>query len=303
MKKPLKYLTNKDRIYISICILFSILLVVWSFDQYLARDSYYYWRWGQHLDWSYFDGPPLIAYLIRLCTKLFPDNNITLALINKVLLCLSCLMVYATARLSLDKSASIISAMFCFFFPLSISFIARGTTYDVPLFFFWACTLYFATKFSIHYRHYRFLNASGICIGFLMLSKYSGIILVLGLLYSAALQPQLRSIFTNKHVFFSIFLALLLFYPVVWWNYKHEWISFLYQLTIHKIDYKAQNAAFIILKNLAHFLLILNFFVFILWQLRPRKIKDAPPGIQLQSHVTWVFIGFNIMLCFSSVTL
>ena len=29
-------------------------------------DEAYYWMWGQKLDWSYFDHPPLHAWLLRL---------------------------------------------------------------------------------------------------------------------------------------------------------------------------------------------------------------------------------------------
>ncbi len=34
----------------------------------LIHDEAYYWLWSRHLDWSYLDHPPMIAYLIRLAT-------------------------------------------------------------------------------------------------------------------------------------------------------------------------------------------------------------------------------------------
>lgn len=79
MKLFLKLPVSRDRINLAICLVFSLMLMVWSCDQYLANDSYYCWRWSQHLDWSYYDGSPLIAYLIRLCTMVFTDSNLTLA--------------------------------------------------------------------------------------------------------------------------------------------------------------------------------------------------------------------------------
>ncbi|MFO3552453.1 glycosyltransferase family 39 protein [Legionella pneumophila serogroup 1] len=155
MKFLKKTISQWDTINLAICGLFSLLLIIWSFDQYLANDSYYYWRWSQNLDWSYYDGPPLIAYFIRFCTTIFSDSNLTLALINKFMLLMTCIVIYTTARLNLNKSASIISAMVCLFFPLSISSICRGTTYDVPQLFFYACSLYCATLFAKDINRYK----------------------------------------------------------------------------------------------------------------------------------------------------
>lgn len=300
MKLFLKRPISKDLINLGICIVFAVMLIVWSFDQYLINDSYYYWRWSQHLDWSYFDGPPMIAYLIRLCAFLFSDSNLTLALINKVVLCLTCLVVYTTARQNLDKSASMISAMVCLFFPLSSTSIARGTTYDVPLFFFWALTLYFASAYANNPKRPIYLYATGAAIGLLMLSKYTGVVLVLGLLYSAARQAPLRSVFTNKHFYLSMGLALLLFSPVVWWNYQHEWVSFLYQLNAHKLSHVKKHVALTQIRNSVIFFTILNFLLFLMWRLRPKKIRMAPAAIQMQTNINWVCFWFNCLLCLTS---
>ena len=40
----------------------------------LETDEAYYWLWSRHLAISYYDHPPLIAYLIRLGTALFGDT-------------------------------------------------------------------------------------------------------------------------------------------------------------------------------------------------------------------------------------
>jgi 4-amino-4-deoxy-L-arabinose transferase-like glycosyltransferase len=41
--------------------------VVWLMGSIeLAHDEAYYWMWSRHLDWGYFDQPPLIAWLIAL---------------------------------------------------------------------------------------------------------------------------------------------------------------------------------------------------------------------------------------------
>src|SRR2546422_7240657 len=35
----------------------------------LIDDEAYYWLWAHHLDWSYLDHPPIIAYIVFLTTR------------------------------------------------------------------------------------------------------------------------------------------------------------------------------------------------------------------------------------------
>src|SRR2546428_7390419 len=35
----------------------------------LIADEAYYWLWAHHLDWSYLDHPPMIAYIVFLTTR------------------------------------------------------------------------------------------------------------------------------------------------------------------------------------------------------------------------------------------
>jgi 4-amino-4-deoxy-L-arabinose transferase-like glycosyltransferase len=37
----------------------------------LLPQEAYYWSWSQHLDWSYFDHPPLATYSMALTTAVF----------------------------------------------------------------------------------------------------------------------------------------------------------------------------------------------------------------------------------------
>ena len=39
-----------------------------------SEDELYYWAWANHLQGSYFDHPPLVAYLIALSTRIFGDT-------------------------------------------------------------------------------------------------------------------------------------------------------------------------------------------------------------------------------------
>jgi 4-amino-4-deoxy-L-arabinose transferase-like glycosyltransferase len=41
-----------------------------------TEDELYYWSWAQHLQWSYFDHPPMVAYIIAATTKILGNHPI-----------------------------------------------------------------------------------------------------------------------------------------------------------------------------------------------------------------------------------
>ena len=43
-------------------------------------DELYYWCWSRDLQLSYYDHPPLVAYMIRGATELFGDSIFVLRL-------------------------------------------------------------------------------------------------------------------------------------------------------------------------------------------------------------------------------
>ena len=42
----------------------------------LGLDEAYYWNWAKNLDWSYYDHPPMIAYIIAFFTNLGGDSEL-----------------------------------------------------------------------------------------------------------------------------------------------------------------------------------------------------------------------------------
>lgn len=197
----------------------------------LSLDSFYYWSWSQHLALSYYDGPPMIAYFIRLWTFLWGDTLFTLALLSLTITALTTIIVYKTGRLFLNKEASTIAMLLWLFTPLVSQVLLREITYDGPFTLFWSLIIYYSARY-IKYNKTGDLYNIGINVGFMMLSKYSGIVLVLSLLVFLV-TTDYRRLFKTYHLYLAIALAVIIFSPVIWWNYQHEWLSFLYQLNTH----------------------------------------------------------------------
>lgn len=197
-----------------------------------SLDTYYYWDWSRHLDLAYYDGSPMIAYVIKLSIILFGDTLFALVFPGIFVLIITSFIVYQSARIFLTKEASFIAMSLWFVSPLVSLDILKQTTYDTPLILFWSLTQYYAIKY-IQFNKKIDLYIIGLFTGLLLLSKYSGIILILALILFI-ITSRYKFLFKKPSFYLSILLGILIFSPVILWNYQHHWESFSYQLATHK---------------------------------------------------------------------
>jgi len=174
----------------------------------LYFDEAYYWVWAQRLDWSYFDHPPLIAWLMAL-----------LGARATALLCglATTLVVFFFAKdvhgeaVAGWRAAALWSAV-----PVG-ALAGVFATPDSPLLLFWALGLWGL------YRQ-RWLAAGAAC-GLALLSKYNAVLLAL--VFSVQLLRERR---IPAGAWLTLLMGLLVFSPVVFWNVQHDWAGFAFQL-------------------------------------------------------------------------
>lgn len=220
---------NKEKLFFW---LFFIVLVSSSFFILPYEDSYYYWDWSRHLALSYFDGSPLIAYSMHLFTWIFGNTIYAINLLGVVSIYLTLFFIYKTTALAFNKQAALNACLLWLLSPLVINYLFIWVTYDNPLNLFWAATIYFFVRY-IKYKKTTDIYLLGGSVGLLLLSKYTGIVLLIALLLFIIVVPRYRVLFKNKHFYGAIFVAVLITSPVLVWNYQHHWASFYYQLTAH----------------------------------------------------------------------
>ena len=107
-----------------------------------SDDEIYYWCWAQQLQLSYYDHPPMTAYMIRAATAVFGDTVFALRLPAVV----STLTVVAVIA-SLTRPRRLLPLILLT--PL-FTFGAVLVTPDTPLLMFWA--LYLAWLVAVHRR-------------------------------------------------------------------------------------------------------------------------------------------------------
>ena len=72
-------------------------------------------------------------------------------------------------------------------------------------------------------------SGPGVALGAGMLSKYTIALLGPAALLFCLLDARARAWFLRPQPYAAVLLAALLFAPVVWWNYTHDWASFRFQ--------------------------------------------------------------------------
>ena len=244
-------------------LLYFLVIFILAPTTILSFDSYYYWDWSRHLALSYYDGSPMIAYLIKISTAVFGDCLFALALVGVVATAVTSIIVYRTSRLLLNPDASFIAMGLWLFSPLVCLDLLKQTTYDAPLTVFWALTVYSASKY-IKFTKILDLYFTAVYIGLMLLAKYSGIVLVIALFIFLS-TTKYRSLFKSYHLYLAMGCSLLIFSPVIIWNSQHAWQSFLYQLNAHNLPNDNNFLTNISLSLVNVFFTALNFLLIVPW--------------------------------------
>lgn len=199
----------------------------------LNWDSYYYWLWSQHLSASYLDGPPLIAYLIKISTLFFGSTMFAINILPVITSALTVYIYYRTIRLTYNTKTARFSSLIFFLNPLFYMDILSELRYDNLLLLSTTLSLYFACSYTKQPSP-KALYGLALSLGFAVLSKYQGIILLIGLLVASVGITDLRTrLYYNKHTYAACIIFFALISPILYWNFLHDWASFKFQLSGH----------------------------------------------------------------------
>lgn len=195
----------------------------------LIPEEAYYWMYSQHPSLSYYDHPPMVAWLIGLGTWLFGNTEFGVRIGGAALMLGASGLMYVFGRMWFGRPAALATALLLQALPV---YFGAGllATMDSALVFFWLVGL---VGISVALRQGRAWGwyVAGVGLGGAMLSKYTGVFLGVGaLLVVVAYQPWRRHLRT-VHPYAAALLALALFTPVLVWNAQNDWASFRFQST------------------------------------------------------------------------
>jgi 4-amino-4-deoxy-L-arabinose transferase-like glycosyltransferase len=195
----------------------------------LSPQEAYYWVFSLHPAWSYFDHPPLTAYVIGFFTYFLGDQAVVIRLGALLFSFGFSLLAYYLGKALFSPLVGYWAAAISTLLP-SCAITALIVTPDSPLVFFWTLSGYLTLK-AIENDRYRYHLLSGISLGLALLSKYTAVLLPASLLLFFIFTPDQRRHLKRWELYGGWVLAALIFSPVFLWNAGHHWVSFAFQST------------------------------------------------------------------------
>lgn len=98
----------------------------------LLPEEAYYWAYAQNLDFSYFDHPPMVAWLIRLGTTLLGNTELAVRISSWVCSLVAVTYLFGLAYNLYGKTAACVSAILLAVLPIYFS-VEFAMTPDAPL--------------------------------------------------------------------------------------------------------------------------------------------------------------------------
>jgi hypothetical protein len=190
----------------------------------LIGDESWYWLWSKHLALSYDSHPPMIAYVNFILTSLFGPSELAIRLAAIGIVFLVSLFIYLAGRELFNKrTAAIATAVF----NLLPTFWAGGM-FLVPqtiFFLFWAVSFYLLALI-IKYRKVNLWYLLGLTAGLGLLSDHVMWLFLLGTFIFFCLVREQRSWLTKKEPYLAFLLAMIIYLPVIIWNFQHSFMPF-----------------------------------------------------------------------------
>lgn len=217
----------RDRGLLAAVLLFGAfrLSLAGSFE--LSPQEAYYWFYSRHLALSYFDHPPAIAVLLRAFTAVLGQRELSLRLCAFALTALTQWSFWRlTARFV--PAARRARALLLFASTGMVAILSLISLPDLPLLLFWTLALQALAAAIFGGRRGGWIWG-GLCMGAAFDSKYTGLVLQLGLVSFLLASPRHRPLLRTRWPWLSLGTAQAAMLPVYVWNAQHGFASFLFQ--------------------------------------------------------------------------
>ena len=218
----------------------------------LFGDEAYYWEWSRRLAAGYFDHPPGIAVLVRGGTALFGSTSLGIRCLAVIAGLLAAIATAGIAhRLAGDRGA-LRAALIITCMPLAAAGLVLATP-DAPLLTNVSLGAYGVVRAIQSPPGSRaslgWWCASGVALGLAFSSKYTSILMPIGVTIAILTRRSLRLRLREPGPYLACVIATLIFLPVLRWNAAHDWVSFGFQVH-HGLATPARRDLFAPLKRL-----------------------------------------------------
>ncbi|MCR5658225.1 MAG: glycosyltransferase family 39 protein [Bacteroidales bacterium] len=201
-----------------------------------GNDEVYYWTYALYPDWSHFDHPPMVGWVIQLFSlNLLFDSEFFIRLASVVFMTANTYIIYRIGKDLKDAQTGLYAALI---YTASIyAFVITGIFImpDTPLMLFWLLAVWAALRVIARRNDEAIQEKTalrqaqgplllfGLFAGLAMLSKYSGVFLWVGMgLYILIFnRKQLK----NPYLYLAVLISAICCIPILYWNIKYNFAS------------------------------------------------------------------------------
>ena len=222
----------------SLEILLAGFVIVWTVSLMLAYsnaglhpDVMEAWSLGREFAWGNAKHPPLMGWIARTWTSIFPLRDWSFQLLAMVNAALALWSVDLIARrfVKADKRLIILCLLLCL---PTYHFHAQRFNANTVLLALWPFATYCFLR-SFQTRHAGWALAAGAACAVSMLGKYFSLFLIAGFIVAAVLHPNRRTYLLSSAPWLSVAAGLAVLSPHLWWVWTHNFATFDYALNEH----------------------------------------------------------------------
>ena len=216
-----------DRFCLAVIIYAVLLRLVYLGVPELLFEEAYYWNYAKHLDIGYLDHPLMVAWIIRPFIALM--GNIEFAVRAGAFLCwlVTAGFSYRLTRDILGQAAAYRALTMVAVLPVYF-FFGLFMSPDAPLAACWSAAIYFTYRIVVREDPRAWLWL-GVAIGLGMISKYTILLLGAAIVLFVLIDRPSRKWLVRPEPYIAVLIALVLFSPVIVWNWQQDWASFSFQ--------------------------------------------------------------------------
>lgn len=195
----------------------------------LGNDEVYYLTYARHLQWNYFDHPPMVALLIRLTTfNLNFTNEFFVRLGPVILSAVNTLLIFNCAQKIRNEQTGLTAALLFTASPYCSIIAGTFILPDAPQLFFWIGSISLLVQIIQLPAKSKQLNQKlllfGLFAGLCIMSKVHGIFLWFG--FGLYIIFYRRNLLANAHLYISMIITAGLISPILLWNIQNNFITY-----------------------------------------------------------------------------
>ncbi|EKQ67079.1 PMT family glycosyltransferase, 4-amino-4-deoxy-L-arabinose transferase [Leptolyngbyaceae cyanobacterium JSC-12] len=215
--------------------LFLLLRLVFWLNTFPNPDEAYYWLWGQHPDFSYYDHPPFQAWIQGLFTKLLGQSFFTLRLPNLMSNGIFFYTYYQITQYLYGKNRM-------YYFGVAIALLIASPLYFLFLSLAWHDHWLITFSLIAAFQFIQFLDsytsdgkgnskrlyAAAIALGLALLCKYNAIFVGIGCLATMVANKQWHKLLRDRRLYLAVLITVCFLLPILIWNITNDFQSFRY---------------------------------------------------------------------------